>query len=316
MKKQSKQFLIAFLTLALLSLGVYFSLNYKDKQPNCAIYASQKSLILTQLDFYSDNAQAIRIKIEQCIKNKTKPYDFHYQASLKDLETSRALEKMFSNHKQKAIGIMGRGSISRDSKQYLSAALIGKQLAERDYVVVTGGGPGTMEAAHLGVWFAGRPKSELLEAIKLLSKSPKVNSSGYLQSAEMIKIKYPRVKKTTDIAIPSFVYGVSISTRFANQYASYFNNALREEMILILSKNGVILLPGGFGTLLELFIALEYNSDGIKTNSKRPIALYNSTFWKKVIGPELLNNLFVTDSIEMLLQYLARDSHQEIKKVY
>ncbi len=315
MKKHHKQTFVIWLVLTLLAFTLYIALSSNKHHANCNVYVSQKASVFSNSQFFSATAREARKNIEQCVKNAPHPYEFHYHASVSDLNTTLALQKSFAKYQQKIVGVMGRGSLHRDSKQYLEAALIGKTLAEADYIVVTGGGPGAMEATHLGVWFAGRPKKDLLEAIAILSKSPTTHSKGYQQKTELVKQKYPRVKQTIDLAIPTLVYGVSQSTTFAHYYVSYFNNAIREETLLILSKNGVVLLPGGFGTMLELFMALEYNSDGIKTNPKRPIVLFNQTFWQRVLGPELLNTLFKTDSIEALVDYLASADHQELKKV-
>ncbi|MDF1757597.1 MAG: LOG family protein [Legionellaceae bacterium] len=199
---------------------------------------------------------------------------------------------------------MGRGSIKRDSKQYQTAAFIGKKLAEQDYILITGGGPGTMEATHLGAWFAGRKDNELQDAINILKKTTDIRDANYFKGAILVKKKYPRIRNTIDIAIPTFVYGVEFSNIFAHKYVLYFNNAIREETIVILSKNGIILLPGGYGTMIELFFALEYNSDEIKTSNKRPIILFNSKYWEKFLGPELLKRIPIVNSIQELFNNL------------
>lgn len=295
--KKRQIFILVFL-MALFSVGAYFLF---EKNKCLTIIYLKKPLYLTNSTLNSTENEQLKL----CSNTPNLPEKYERQAAIKDFETTVALEKYLSQFKNKIIGVMGRGSIKRDSKQYQNAAFIGKKLAEQGYIVITGGGPGTMEATHLGVWFAGRTEQELMDAINLLKKTTNIESTDYLKRAIEVKQAYPKIMKTIDIAIPTFVYGVEFGNIFAETYVSYFNNAVREEAMIILSKNGIILLPGGYGTMLELFFALEYNSDEIKTDKQRPILLFNSTFWKKTFGPALLNKVKTTDSIEDLSSHLS-----------
>nr|WP_238449112.1 hypothetical protein [Micromonospora sp. 4G55] len=55
---------------------------------------------------------------------------------------------------------MGGHAVPRGSVPYRMAAVLGWELARADRLVVTGGGPGVMEAANLGAFLAGcRPRS-------------------------------------------------------------------------------------------------------------------------------------------------------------
>ena len=81
----------------------------------------------------------------------------------------------------------------------------------------------------------------------------------------------------------------------------YFNNAIREEIILKSSKDGVVLLPGGYGTILELFIALEYHHIHIDQKQKLSLVFFNSNFLKTILAPQYLKSLHVTDDIQEVL---------------
>jgi uncharacterized protein (TIGR00730 family) len=54
-----------------------------------------------------------------------------------------------------AISVFGSARTARDHPHYLLAEQVGRRLAESGYAVITGGGPGTMEAANKGACEAG-----------------------------------------------------------------------------------------------------------------------------------------------------------------
>src|SRR5512142_1023821 len=63
------------------------------------------------------------------------------------------------------VGIMGGHEISRDTAGYQQVAELGRLLAQSGAFVVSGGGPGAMEAAHLGAALVNRPSSDMDKAI-------------------------------------------------------------------------------------------------------------------------------------------------------
>ncbi|MFK3982732.1 LOG family protein [Micromonospora sp. NPDC050397] len=70
------------------------------------------------------------------------------------------------------IGVMGGHAVPRGTPAYRLAATLGWELARADRLVVTGGGPGVMEAANLGAYLSGRTPEELAAAIDLLATAP------------------------------------------------------------------------------------------------------------------------------------------------
>jgi uncharacterized protein (TIGR00730 family) len=55
----------------------------------------------------------------------------------------------------RAVSVFGSARVLRDSPEYGLAADVGRRLAEAGYAVITGGGPGAMEAANKGACEAG-----------------------------------------------------------------------------------------------------------------------------------------------------------------
>src|SRR5689334_23939933 len=54
-----------------------------------------------------------------------------------------------------AIAVFGSARTSRDEPSYAWAEEVGRRLVEADFAVITGGGPGVMEAANKGALEAG-----------------------------------------------------------------------------------------------------------------------------------------------------------------
>ena len=73
---------------------------------------------------------------------------------------------------QSVVGIMGGHAVRRGSDPYRMAAVLGWELARADRLVVTGGGPGVMEAANRGAYLSLRPAADLTAAIDLLAGAP------------------------------------------------------------------------------------------------------------------------------------------------
>jgi len=118
---------------------------------------------------------------------------------------------------------------------------------ERDYVIITGGGPGIMEAANRGAFDVG------------------CKSIG-------LNIKLPAEQQPNPFITPELCFQFK-----------YF--ALRK-FHFILRAAAVVLFPGGFGTLDEMFETLTLR----QTHRMQPvpIILYGRDYWSKVIDFQAL----------------------------
>ncbi len=215
------------------------------------------------------------------------------------------------------VAIMGGHSLSRSSQDYFNVALIAKQLSEKGFFLLSGGGPGAMEATHLGAWFDGYDLKELEEAIEILSKAPMYNDPLWLSAAYEVMEAFPKKSgKERDIGIPTWLYGHEPPTPFASKIAKYFANSVREEGLLALAKGGIIYTPGSAGTIQEIFQDATQNHYG-SYDIISPMIFYNERFWtgekpvypllkKLAQGHEYESLLSVSDDVEGIVDTLVR----------
>lgn len=138
-------------------------------------------------------------------------------------------------------------------------------LNERGYLIVTGGGPGIMEAAHLGVAFSGPNKAHFDEALVILKGAARFpDLDGLIQDdgsiapdmegkliqardwlAAALKAR-PLIKGElpVSLAIPTWLYGAEPTMPFATHYGKYFQNSIREEALVNNSRAGIIYAHG------------------------------------------------------------------------
>ncbi len=174
--------------------------------------------------------------------------------SLHDHSVSDALHDMLAKYDERAVvAIMGGHSLSRTDDVYYTVAKTSKLLSEQGKLMVSGGGPGAMEATHFGAWMAGRTEEELQKAVEMLARAPKFENEGWLESAFEVMEHYPRDEKYCSIGIPTWFYGHEPATPFASHIAKYFDNSIREDGLLAIAKGGVIYSPGSAGTMQEVF---------------------------------------------------------------
>jgi len=136
-----------------------------------------------------------------------------------------------------AVSVFGSARTPAGSPEYELAEQIGFGLAQAGYAVITGGGPGVMEAANKGAMRAGGVSVGL--GIELPMEQ------GINEYVEIgIEFRYFFVRKTVFV-----------------KYSQAF-----------------VFLPGGFGTLDELFEAVTLVQTGKIT--RFPIVLVGSEYWK------------------------------------
>lgn len=113
----------------------------------------------------------------------------------------------------------------------------------RDNVIATGGGPGLMEAANRGAMDAGAP------------------SIGF--NIALVHEQQPNPYTTPEL---TFLF-------------QYF--AIRK-LHLVMRANALVIFPGGFGTLDEMFEILTLKQT--KKTAAIPIVLFDEPFWRRIIN--------------------------------
>ena len=164
------------------------------------------------------------------------------------------LYKMLDLYDEKdVIGIMGGHAKRRDDPQYRQIVFLSKRLTEMGRLMVTGGGPGAMEATHLGAYMAGRTDEEVEEAIAMLIPSPTFRDEGWLRRSFEVMERFPKQTEFRSLAIPTWYYGHEPTAPFATDIAKYFDNSVREDGVVTIAKGGIIYTPGSAGTVQEIF---------------------------------------------------------------
>ena len=176
---------------------------------------------------------------------------------------------------QPAVSIYGSARIPPEHPDYLLAEQIARTLSDAGFSVISGGGPGIMEAANKGA-FAGR--------------SPAVG---------------------LNIVLPH--------EQHANPYQDLsvtFQHFFPRKVMFVKHAVAYIVMPGGFGTLDELFESLTLVQTG-KT-PPRPVILVGSSFWQGLAGwlrEQLLGRSFI-DKADMELFEIIDDADEITERVF
>jgi uncharacterized protein (TIGR00730 family) len=140
----------------------------------------------------------------------------------------------------RAVSVFGSARTPREHPYYASGVELGAALARAGYAVITGGGPGAMEAANRGA-----------------------HEAGGLSVGLGIELPFEQeLNEWVDVGI-SFRYFFVRKTMFV-KYAQAF-----------------VILPGGFGTLDELFEALTL----VQTRkvTRFPVILFGTRYWSGLV---------------------------------
>ena len=137
------------------------------------------------------------------------------------------------------VSIFGSARTKEHMAYYKLAVSIAKSISEAGYGVITGGGPGIMEAGNRGAHMAGGTSVGLNIDLPF-----EQHDNPYIDGDKSLDFDYFFVRK----------------------------------VMFVKYSQGFVVMPGGFGTLDELFEAITL----IQTNKieKFPIILVGSTFWQ------------------------------------
>ncbi|AKJ07551.1 putative Rossmann-fold nucleotide-binding protein [Archangium gephyra] len=252
---------------------------------------------------------------------------------LHDHSITDAMEEVLAQQSQgrprRVVAIMGGHSMLRGQPEYRTVVELARELARLGFFLVSGGGPGAMEATHVGAWFAGRTDAELSAALELLAKAPSYKDREWLSRAFEVRATWPlrdadRVVSES-LGIPTWHYGHEPPNPFATHIAKYFANSVREDGLLTIARGGVIYSPGSAGTIQEIFqdaCQNHYNTVGVIS----PMIFLGQDFWTRTRpvypllehlarGQDYARYLLLTDSRERIVQALVDfDREQEARE--
>lgn len=226
-----------------------------------------------------------------------------------------AMEDFFKQHDPNlCIGIMGGHAQRRTDPMYKQVALISKQLTELGFTMLSGGGPGAMEATHLGAWLAGRTDDEVAAALDILSVAPCFSDDGWLTSALQVMREFPQ-HVYESLGIPTWLYGHEPTTPFATHIAKFFENSIREDSILTLAYGGIIYTPGSAGTMQEIFqdaVQNHYLSFGFSS----PMIFFGKDFWtNEMPAYPLLKDMMMNGRYKNLLLTLTDEPAEVVSEL-
>ncbi|WP_052321331.1 hypothetical protein [Pseudomonas fluorescens] len=260
----------------------------------------------------------------------TDPFAGMMQA-LHDASIVQGMNRFLHDHLEngrRPVAIMGGHREDRGSKTYRAVAKIAQMLSEYGFVVASGGGPGCMEAAHLGSLFAGQGAKALTVSIDRLANEapslPKNMGNVLTQNKEtrgwFINEEYAKElaawmmpawriaqerkahlrPENQSLAVPTWHYGHEPLTPLATHIAKYFLNSIREDVLLALASSGIIYSEGRAGTLQEVFqdaSQIYYRETGDPVTS---MVFFDSVFWTAPEQPDGKVHLSVCDLLFQL----------------
>ncbi len=248
------------------------------------------------------------------LRDRARLLDATLAQSLHDHFISDALNDVVTDPRS-GVGVMGGHSVVRGAPEFVQAARLGHGLAEAGHLVLTGGGPGLMEAANLGASFRDGPEA-LVEACAALAATPSFTPDPGVWAAAGFTVRERWDSSRLSVGVPTWYYGHEPPNVFAGGIAKYFDNAIREDILLRLCGAGIVYSPGRAGTTQEIFQALTRNYYALEELDLRPMVLLGHDYWTRVVpawpllkalakGRIMEPHIHLVDSVDEVLALLG-----------
>jgi uncharacterized protein (TIGR00730 family) len=224
------------------------------------------------------NIQALREKVANSERRflegpRSRPREFRFAFKV-FLEFINAFRKL--HFIGPCVTVFGSARFTEEHPYYIKARQMAAEISKLGFTIITGGGPGIMEAANRGAFEVG---GRSLGCNIMLPHEQKENP--YVQQS--IEFKYFFVRKT----------------------------------LLLKYSYAFVIMPGGWGTMDEMFEALTLIQTGkIK---EFPVVLFGKDYWKHLIAltedmianktisnEEIRDYLLITDSVDEAVEHLRK----------
>jgi predicted Rossmann-fold nucleotide-binding protein len=234
---------------------------------------------------------------------------------------------------RRVVAIMGGHQVRRDSPAYADVAGLSRHLARHGFLMASGGGPGAMEATHLGALFSRSPDDVFDTALRAMAAEPELPPSGHVVGAQgdvdmaaaeqlhrWFRVAFALGRAVDDpgesLAVPTWHYGHEPTTPLATHVAKYFQNSIREDGLLAIATHGIVYSPGSAGTLQEVFQDAAQNFYHSFGNCFSPMVFCGVEFWTRTLPVRpLLEALFRQNAdraAEFETQVLFTDDAEEV----
>lgn len=201
-------------------------------------------------------------KLDEQVKNALAPKNWNEIKTNDSWTVFKVMSEMVDGFEKLArigpcVSIFGSARTKENDANYRMAEEISYMLTKKGFGIITGGGPGIMEAANKGAHFAGG------KSVGLNIELPhEQRPNPFIDNDKLLNFDYFYIRKV--------------------MFMKY--------------SQGYIVLPGGFGTLDEMFEALTL----IQTHKmvSFPIVLVKKMYWQGLIEwveKHLLGDLMISD---------------------
>lgn len=192
---------------------------------------------------------------------------------------------------QPAVTIFGGARVKLDSDYAINTVRLAKKLAAEGFSIITGGGPGIMEAANFGAY----------EYLRECRESEGGAVCKPIMSAGVGVVRLNLEKENA----------------YMQEYIT-MQHFFSRKWLLVRYAIGFVIFPGGFGTLDELFEIVTLRQ--VNRLQAAPIILFDSNYWAPIIewattralpqgliSQEDIDLLKVTDDIDEVVSLLKQN---------
>lgn len=250
--------------------------------------------------------------------------------SLHDHSMTQGLHLLLD--RKKCVASMGGHDMKRDDPAYKQIADLSRSLSQDGFLMASGGGPGAMEATHMGALFSASSDAEYRHAFQHLSTVPQlpsglshiVDAKG-VPNMELVAKTHGWVRVAVDVlssvktqgislGVPTWKYGHEPFSPLATHISKYFQNSIREDGLTSFGSHGIIFAPGKAGTIQEIFQNATnnyYHSFGTFT----PMVFLGVNYWtveypvrsvleKLFTEDQRKGHVLITDSIQDAAEFI------------